>query len=125
MDGAGILRAPADVAARLPSPAFFLAIWVVGGLYALLGANALSELAAISIVFGESIAALVGVATARWAPAIGAAAVVVGALVLARGVTAGDRTQRWTSALKAIALLALIVACFAVVSPRPAAPAAP
>jgi APA family basic amino acid/polyamine antiporter len=44
MIGAGILRAPADVAARLPTPALFLGVWVVGGLYALLGGNALSEL---------------------------------------------------------------------------------
>ena len=44
MIGAGILRAPADVAARLPSPTLFLLAWVLGGLYALLGANAMAEL---------------------------------------------------------------------------------
>jgi len=44
MIGAGILRAPADVAAKLPLPALFLGAWVVGGAYALLGANALAEL---------------------------------------------------------------------------------
>jgi basic amino acid/polyamine antiporter, APA family len=44
MIGAGILRTPADVAARLPMPALFLGAWVIGGLYALLGANALAEL---------------------------------------------------------------------------------
>jgi APA family basic amino acid/polyamine antiporter len=43
--GAGILRTPGDIAGLLPMPAAFLGIWVVGGLYALLGANALSELA--------------------------------------------------------------------------------
>ena len=32
MIGAGILRAPADVAARLPSPALFLGAWVIGGI---------------------------------------------------------------------------------------------
>ena len=47
MIGAGILRAPADVAARLPTPTLFLSAWVVGGLYALLGANAIAELATI------------------------------------------------------------------------------
>lgn len=47
MIGAGILRAPADVAARLPHPALFLGIWIVGGAYALLGANALAELGAM------------------------------------------------------------------------------
>src|SRR6185369_9812721 len=42
--GGGILRTPGDIAALLPSPWMFVGIWVVGGLYALLGANALSEL---------------------------------------------------------------------------------
>ena len=39
----GILRTPGDVAARLPSPALFLGVWVLGGLYALLGAISLAE----------------------------------------------------------------------------------
>ena len=39
----GILRTPGDVAARLPSPALFIGVWVVGGLYALLGAVSLAE----------------------------------------------------------------------------------
>src|SRR6185295_16278664 len=42
--GGGILRTPGDIATLLPSPWLFVGIWVVGGLYALLGANALSEL---------------------------------------------------------------------------------
>ncbi|HTI63386.1 MAG TPA: APC family permease [Gemmatimonadaceae bacterium] len=42
--GAGILRTPGDIAGLLPTPVAFLGIWVIGGLYALLGANALSEL---------------------------------------------------------------------------------
>ncbi|HEU4614955.1 MAG TPA: APC family permease [Kofleriaceae bacterium] len=42
--GAGILRTPGDIAGLLPIPAAFLGIWIAGGLYALLGANALSEL---------------------------------------------------------------------------------
>src|SRR5215213_11290870 len=42
--GAGILRIPGDIATWLPSPWLFIGIWVIGGLYALLGANALSEL---------------------------------------------------------------------------------
>jgi APA family basic amino acid/polyamine antiporter len=44
MIGAGILRSPADVAARLPLPSLFLGAWLLGGVYALLGANALAEL---------------------------------------------------------------------------------
>src|SRR3954447_5018004 len=39
----GILRTPGDVAAQLPSPALFLGVWVIGGLYALLGAISLAE----------------------------------------------------------------------------------
>jgi APA family basic amino acid/polyamine antiporter len=41
---AGILRTPGDVAASFPDPVFFVGIWIVGGLYALLGANAIAEL---------------------------------------------------------------------------------
>ncbi len=41
--GVGILRTPGEIAARLPSVPLFIAIWVAGGLYALLGAISLSE----------------------------------------------------------------------------------
>jgi APA family basic amino acid/polyamine antiporter len=39
----GILRTPGEVAARLPSEPLFIGAWVVGGLYALLGAISLAE----------------------------------------------------------------------------------
>lgn len=39
----GILRTPGEVAERLPSAALFLGVWLVGGLYALLGAMSLAE----------------------------------------------------------------------------------
>lgn len=42
--GAGIFRAPGTIAAQLPNPWLFLSVWVVGGLYALLGAIAIAEL---------------------------------------------------------------------------------
>jgi basic amino acid/polyamine antiporter, APA family len=42
--GSGILGTPGKVAAWLPDLWLFLGVWVVGGLYALLGANALAEL---------------------------------------------------------------------------------
>jgi APA family basic amino acid/polyamine antiporter len=42
--GAGILRTPGTIAQQLPTFVPFLAVWVIGGLYALLGANALAEL---------------------------------------------------------------------------------
>jgi APA family basic amino acid/polyamine antiporter len=43
--GAGIFRAPGEVAAHLPRATFFLAVWIAGGLYALLGALQIAELA--------------------------------------------------------------------------------
>lgn len=43
--GAGILRAPGEVAAQLPNVWLFLSVWVVGGLYALLGSISMAELA--------------------------------------------------------------------------------
>lgn len=46
--GAGILRTPGTIAQHLPDFVPFMAVWVVGGLYALLGANAISELAAMT-----------------------------------------------------------------------------
>ncbi|MGH9603076.1 MAG: APC family permease [Terriglobales bacterium] len=46
--GAGILRTPGDVAAQLPNAWMFIAVWVAGGLYALLGAFSISELSAMT-----------------------------------------------------------------------------
>jgi APA family basic amino acid/polyamine antiporter len=43
--GAGILRTPGEVAAGLPNAWLFLGVWVLGGLYAMLGALSLAELA--------------------------------------------------------------------------------
>ena len=43
----GILRTPGEVAAALPSPAWFIGIWIVGGLYAMCGALTMAELAAM------------------------------------------------------------------------------
>ena len=45
--GAGIFRAPGSIASQLPHPALFLGVWVVGGLYALLGAISMAELGAM------------------------------------------------------------------------------
>jgi APA family basic amino acid/polyamine antiporter len=42
--GAGIFRAPGVVADHLPTFAPFMAVWIFGALYAMLGANALAEL---------------------------------------------------------------------------------
>ena len=42
----GILRTPGDVAAAVPSSAWFLGVWIAGGVYALMGAMTMAELAA-------------------------------------------------------------------------------
>jgi APA family basic amino acid/polyamine antiporter len=42
--GAGILRTPGSVAEQLPSTGLYLAVWIAGGLYAMLGAVSLAEL---------------------------------------------------------------------------------
>jgi len=43
--GSGILRTPGDVAALIPSGAWFLGAWAAGGVYALFGAMTMAELA--------------------------------------------------------------------------------
>lgn len=43
--GSGIFRSPAGIADRIPGPLPLLLIWILGGLFALCGALALSELA--------------------------------------------------------------------------------
>jgi APA family basic amino acid/polyamine antiporter len=151
---AGILRTPGDVAATFPDPFLFIGIWVIGGLYALLGANAIAELgtmlprsgaqyvfarhafgdyagfvvgwndwvstsataAAIAIVFGDAAVGLVAGQSsdtgARLSVSVAAGAIVVFGLVLSRGTRQGARLQEFTSLLKALVLLALVVACF-------------
>jgi APA family basic amino acid/polyamine antiporter len=45
--GAGIMRTPSAIAARLPIPWLILLAWIIGGIYSLLGACALSEVGAM------------------------------------------------------------------------------
>ncbi|HSB55030.1 MAG TPA: APC family permease [Gemmatimonadales bacterium] len=45
--GVGILRTPGDVAGHLPDARWFLGAWLLGGVYALLGALSLAELGAM------------------------------------------------------------------------------
>jgi basic amino acid/polyamine antiporter, APA family len=162
--GVGILRTPGDIAARLPSPALFLMVWIVGGLYALLGAISLAELgamlpesggqyvfvrralggyagfvvgwsdwissagstAAIAIVIGEYLGALVPSVQGRGA-AVAGAVVTAFAVVYWRGSTWADKGQQSLSLLKALALATLVTACFVYGHPAHAevAPAAP
>src|SRR4026207_891076 len=42
--GAGIFRAPGQIAEQLPAPTPFLLVWLAGGIYAFLGAISLAEL---------------------------------------------------------------------------------
>src|SRR5437867_2162122 len=45
--GMGILRTPGEVAAHLPTPTLFIGVWILGGVYALLGAISVAELGAM------------------------------------------------------------------------------
>ena len=148
--GGGILRTPGDIAGWLPQPWAFLGVWVVGALYATLGANALSELgtmlprsggqyifahhafgdyagflvgwidwistcastAIIALVIGESVASLLGADASASKPAAMAIVLALTVLLL-RSTRLGDRAQRATTLIKAIALVALVAACFA------------
>src|SRR2546423_4269658 len=42
--GMGILRTPGEIAARLPNAWLFIGVWLLGGVYALLGAVSVAEL---------------------------------------------------------------------------------
>src|SRR4051794_6998803 len=155
--GAGILRTPGEIAAHLPSVLPYLAVWVIGGLYALLGANALAELATLvprsggqyvfvrralgdyaGFIVGWSdwistcgTTALVSMTLGEYAvelmphlpPARVIALIVVAVLTVVQwmGVRAGAAAQDITSALKALALIVLIIACFSAGGRNPTA----
>lgn len=148
--GAGILKAPGEVATQLPNVWMFLSVWVAGGLYALLGSISIAELAtmlprsggqyvyaqralgnyagfvvgwsdwvstcgstaAVAIVVGEYAGVLVP-ALAGSATSIAVIMTVAFALLQWHGVRWGSATQKLTTILKALAFVALIVACFA------------
>jgi APA family basic amino acid/polyamine antiporter len=148
--GAGILRAPGEVAAQLPNVWLFLSVWVAGGLYALLGAISMAELAtmlprsggqyvyayralgsyagfivgwsdwistcgstaAVAIVIGEYSGVLVPALAGR-GQSIAVFVAIAFALLQWRGVRWGSSAQQLTTLLKALAFIALIVACFA------------
>ncbi|HEX3867411.1 MAG TPA: APC family permease, partial [Gemmatimonadaceae bacterium] len=87
--------------------------------------------AAIAIVIGESIVAVTALNALAAAP-IAMSIVAIFTLLLIRGTKLGDHAQRVTSLAKALALLALVVACFVfagrarVIPPAtPATPATP
>jgi len=147
--GAGIFRAPGSIASQLPHPWLFLGVWILGGLYALLGAISLAELGAMlprsggQYVFaryalGEyagfivgwsdwistcgsaaAVSLLIGQFTGALFPALsGKAAGIASAIAISfavlqwGGIIWGSTTQNFTSLLKALAFLVLIVAAF-------------
>ena len=153
--GAGILRTPGDAATSVPTYAAFFAVWIVGGIYAMLGALSLSELGAMipesggqTVFVRRAFGAYPGFAVAwsDWISTAASAAAVAIVLVEAviqivptlgpfkpwiasavllffcgvqwRGVRGGSNVQLATSAVKALAFMALIITCF--LSPAPA-----
>lgn len=147
--GGGILRTPGEIAAALPVPALFMAVWVFGGIVTLLGANSWAELGAMvpraggpyvyaRRAFGDGVGLFVGYADwVNWCigpvvlvlivgeymgglfPALAPHALMVDFVTLGTlaalqwaGVRSGGRTQEVTTALKAIAIIALVVAAF-------------
>lgn len=145
--GVGILRAPGLVAGPLHSVGTILAVWVLGGLYTLLGASCLTELGAMlpqaggyyvyaRRAFGDWVGFAVGwtdwitycavlgyvsigmseflgtlVPAAAGAPRLIAIAVLIGFIALQwAGVRISSWFQEWTTAIKFLAFLALVVA---------------
>ena len=156
--GIGILRTPGLVAAQLSEPSAILAVWVVGGLYTLLGAVCLTELGTMlpraggyyvyaRRAFGDTVGFAVGWTDwltycavlgyvsigmsefmALLVPSLaGAITPVAVALLLGfvalqwMGVRVSSRFQEVATALKFVAFMALVTACFAASSdPTPA-----
>jgi APA family basic amino acid/polyamine antiporter len=154
--GIGILRTPGLVAAQLPNRSIILTVWIVGGLYTLLGSICLTELGTMlpraggyyvysRRAFGDTVGFAVGWTdwltycavlgyvsigmsefVALLVPSLaGAVTPIAVALLLGfvglqwMGVRISSRFQEIATALKFVAFLALIAACFAA-SPGPA-----
>lgn len=162
MIGVGIVRASGQAAGHLHTIAAILAVWLLGGLYTLVGASCLTELGAllpqaggyyvyarrafgdwvgfavgwtdwityclvlgyVSIGMSEILAELApGAADAKRAIAI---AILIGFVVLQwAGVRISSWFQEWTTALKFLAFLALVVAALALSGTSRAAAAGP
>jgi APA family basic amino acid/polyamine antiporter len=158
--GGGILRTPGEIAAALPVPALFMAVWIFGGVVTLLGANSFSELGAMipsaggpyvyaRRAFGDGVGFFVGYADwINWClgpvvlvlivgeymgglfPALAPHALLVDFVTLGVlatlqwiGVRSGGRTQEITTALKALAIMALVIAAFVLPHAELTAPA--
>jgi len=121
MIGAGIFRSPGIIAQHLPNVWLFFGVWIVGGLYALLGTISLSELGAMipksggQYVFaryalGEYAGFIVG--WSDWISTCGATA----AVSLVVGEFAGAIFPQLSG--KAVATAATVAALFAVLQWR-------
>jgi len=118
--GAGILRTPGLVAAQLVTPSLVLSAWLLGGLYALLGAICIAELAAslpraggwyvyAEQAFGRRAGWLVG--WTDWlAHCIGLAWVATTVGELLADLIPADATAPWHSQGIALAVLSLFSA---------------
>lgn len=116
--GAGIFRTPGSIAEQLPHPVLFLAVWILGGLYALLGAISLAELGAMiprsggQYVFaryalGDYAGFVVG--WSDWLSTCGSAA----AVTLLIGKFAGGLFPAFDGTTKAAAIAGVIAISFA------------
>jgi APA family basic amino acid/polyamine antiporter len=160
--GAGIFRTAGDVATHLPDATWFLAVWVLGGLFALTAASSLAELGAmiprsgghyvfIHRALGEypgfvvgwtdwmanagssaAVSIVIGEFAGRLYPPllphakVTACAVVLGFAALQwNGIRTGSAVQNLSSLLKALAFLALVIACFAYAGMLPSSAPAP
>jgi len=162
--GIGILRTPGLVAGQLASPPRILAVWLVGGLYTLIGAVCLTELGTMlpqaggyyvyaRRAFGDTVGFAVGWSdwitycavlgyvtiamgefTAVLIPSLSPAVKLVAVAVLVffatlqwAGLRLSSRFQEATTAIKFLAFLALVAACFAYAgsSPSPSSAAEP
>jgi APA family basic amino acid/polyamine antiporter len=148
--GVGILRNPSGVAAQLGSFWMIMLVWSLGGVYCLLGANYLTELATmmpkaggfyvyaerafgryggfvvgwsdflnntlglsfISVVFGEYAARLFAPNLQGGRILFSVSIIVAVSILNLIGLRAGSETQKISSFLKAVALLAFVVCCF-------------
>ncbi len=158
MIGAGILRTPSVIAGEVPGTAFILALWLLGGVQAALGANVLAELATAlpqaggeyvyaHRVFGNTVGLVVGWTTwlrqvagvaalsvafveflaLLWPDASTHASLIIVAMQVAlyavnfAGLREGSAFQIGASLLKALMLLAFVLAAIAVAAPPSAA----
>ena len=147
--GIGILRTPGLVAAQLASPPRILAVWVLGGLYTLLGAVCLTELGTMlpqaggyyvyaRRAFGDTVGFAVGwsdwitycavlgyvtiaigeFAAVLWPPLqpaiklVAALVLILFAILQWAGLRVSSRFQEIATAIKCLAFLALVAACF-------------